>query len=80
MKITVQWERNNIFDKGRSKFNKGDFSGGVNEVIIGCWVGLSSISRVSHECLRGQLGIILGDNPAGHCSVLKNLVPTSFSQ
>ena len=63
MKITVQWERNNIFDRGRRKFNKGNFSGGVNEVIIGCWVGVSLISRVSHKSLRGQWGIILGDTP-----------------
>ena len=28
--------------------------------------------------LGGQLGIILGDNPAGHCFVLTNLVPMRF--
>ena len=30
------------------------------------------------EIFGGQWGIILGDNPAGHCFVLRNLVPMSF--
>ena len=65
MKITISWGRNDTFDSGRSKFHNGKFSGGVNEY-------------VSHKCFGGQLGIILGDNPAGHCFVLTNLVPMSF--
>ena len=70
-----------------SKCHKGVGRGGgggagevfwwVNEYIFGCWVGFSPISRVSHECLGEQWGIILGDNPAGHCFVLRNLVPMS---
>ena len=36
MKIAISWGRNDTFD---SKFLKGDFSGGVNEYIFGCWVG-----------------------------------------
>ena len=46
--------------------------------IFGCCVGFSPISRISSECLGGQGGIILGDNPAGQCFVLMNLVPMSF--
>ena len=34
-------------------FIKGNFSGGVNEYIFGCWVGFPHI-QVSHECLGEQ--------------------------
>ena len=37
---------------------------------FGCSLVLSPIPRVSHEGLRG---IILGDNPAKHCFVLRDL-------
>ena len=41
-------------------------------------MGFSPISRVSHECLWGQWGKMLADNPAGHCFVLRSLVLISF--
>ena len=72
------WGRNDTFDSGKSKFHKGDVSGGVNEYIFGCWVGFSPISKVCHECLGRQWGITLRDNPVRHCLLLRNLVPTSF--
>ena len=37
MKITISWGRNDTFDS-RGKFQKEDFSGGVNEYIFGCLV------------------------------------------
>ena len=55
-----------------------NFSGALNEYIIGCWVGFTPIFRISHECLGVQWGIILGANPAEHCFVLRDLVPMSF--
>ena len=42
----------------------------VGKLNFGCWLVLSPIPTVSH---KGLGGIILGDNPAGHCFVLRDL-------
>ena len=38
-----------IFDSGRCKSIKVDFSGGGNEYIFGCWVGFCHTPSVSHK-------------------------------
>ena len=78
LKITTSWGRNDTSDSRKSKFHMVNFSGGLNEYIFGCWVGFAPIFRVYHKCFGAQWGIILGDNPAGHCFVLRDLVPLSF--
>ena len=95
LKIAIWWGRNETFDNERFKSIKGDFSDGGNEQIFGCWVGFSSIPRVSRKDSEKEWGkvhtwrvqffnifskkgdtwhMILGDNPAGHCFVLRDLV------
>ena len=48
--------------------------GEISKFLVVGWV-FSPIPRFSHKCLGG---IILGDNPAGHCFALRDLFPISF--
>ena len=95
LKIAIWWGRNETFKSERFKYIKGDFSDGGNVYIFGCWVGFSTIPRVTHKGSEedGSLvhtwwvqqffdifdkkgdtwRVILRDNSAGHCFVLRDL-------